>query len=79
MFRNGVLSGEACIREVIAYIVDQELHFYAVPKTTFVQAKHPSFSYCTKFYIHFFEIGKVVKQILELRFPFLDIMKIFRN
>ena len=35
-FRAGVLSGEACIREVAAYLLDKE-HFSGVPPTTMVK------------------------------------------
>jgi hypothetical protein len=41
-FRPGVLSGEACIREVAAYIIDHG-QFSGVPPTTMVEATHDSF------------------------------------
>ena len=41
-FRAGVLSGEACIREVAAYLLDHE-GFSNVPATTMVEATHDSF------------------------------------
>lgn len=41
-FRAGVLSGEACIREVAAYLID-EAGFSGVPPTTMVEASHGSF------------------------------------
>jgi len=40
-FRAGVLSGEACIREVAAYLLDQE-GFSGVPPTTMVETSHSS-------------------------------------
>lgn len=43
-FRPGVLSGEQSIREVAAYLLDQE-HFAGVPATTFVEAIHGSLRY----------------------------------
>ena len=42
-FRTGILSGEACIREVAAYMVDQGL-WADVPQTTFVELTHPCFT-----------------------------------
>ena len=41
-FRAGVLSGEACIREVAAYLLDKD-GFSGVPPTTMVEARHDSF------------------------------------
>ena len=41
-FRKGVLSGEACIREVAAYLLDYH-NFSGVPVTTMVEATHDSF------------------------------------
>ena len=41
-FRNGVLSGEACIREVSAFLLDRD-GFSGVPPTTMVEATHDSF------------------------------------
>ena len=43
-FRNGVLSGEACYREVAAYELDRD-HFSSVPLTTLAEAQHPNFCY----------------------------------
>lgn len=43
-FRPGVLSGESCIREVAAYLLDYK-HFSKVPKTTFVEVVHSSLTY----------------------------------
>jgi len=42
--RKGVLSGEASIREVAAYLLDQG-HFHKVPSTAFVEVIHPSLKY----------------------------------
>ena len=44
-YRAGVLSGEACIWEVAAFLLDTN-HFSSVPPTTFVEAVHSSFKYC---------------------------------
>jgi hypothetical protein len=41
-FRKGVLSGEACIREVVAYMLDH-CSYSGVPATTMVEATHDSF------------------------------------
>ncbi|CAK4628794.1 unnamed protein product [Aphanomyces euteiches] len=43
-FRKGVLSGEACEREVAAYLLDKD-HFAGVPATTLAEIKHPAFKY----------------------------------
>ena len=43
-FRPGVLSGESCIREVAAYLLDRG-HFSGVPATTFVEVVHKSLKY----------------------------------
>jgi hypothetical protein len=43
-FRNGVLSGEACYREVAAFELDKD-HFSSVPFTTLAEAQHPNFCY----------------------------------
>ena len=43
-FRPGVLSGESCIREVAAYLIDRG-HFSDVPSTTFVEVVHSSLKY----------------------------------
>ena len=40
-FRAGVLSGEACIREVAAYLLDKD-GFAGVPPTTMVETTHGS-------------------------------------
>ena len=41
--REGVLPGEACIREVAAYMLDHG-GFCGVPMTTLVECRHPSFN-----------------------------------
>lgn len=41
--REGIVPGEACIREVAAFILDHG-GFSAVPMTTLVEARHPSFN-----------------------------------
>lgn len=41
--RDGVVPGEACIREVAAYLLDKD-GFSGVPMTTLVEAGHPSFN-----------------------------------
>jgi hypothetical protein len=43
-FRPGVLSGESCIREVAAYLLDHK-GFSDVPATTFVEVVHSSLKY----------------------------------
>lgn len=43
-FRPGVLSGESCIREVSAYLLDHE-GFSGVPPTTFVEVVHKSLKF----------------------------------
>ena len=43
-FRPGVLSGESCIREVAAYLLDHQ-HFSDVPPTTFVEVVHHALKY----------------------------------
>lgn len=43
-FRPGVLSGESCIREVAAYLLDRK-HFSDVPVTTFVEVVHRALKY----------------------------------
>ena len=44
--RKGVLSGEACVREIAAYLVDKD-RFSGVPETFLVAISHPSFHYGT--------------------------------
>ena len=42
--RRGILSGEACERELAAYLLDRD-HFAGVPATSLVEARHPVFQY----------------------------------
>lgn len=42
-FRAGVLSGEATVRELAAYLLDSE-HFSSVPPTTLVAVTHETFN-----------------------------------
>ena len=41
--REGILSGEAAIREVAACLIDED-NFYSVPPTTFIELLHPYFT-----------------------------------
>lgn len=41
--RKGIAPGEACIREVAAFLLDHD-GFAGVPMTTFVEARHPAFN-----------------------------------
>lgn len=38
--RKGIFSGEACLREVAAYLIDAEKHFIGVPFTCLVDIRH---------------------------------------
>ena len=40
-----MLSGELCIREVAAYLLDKDQNFSGVPYTTFVEIVHHSLKY----------------------------------
>jgi hypothetical protein len=40
--REGIAPGEACIREVAAFLLDRD-GFAGVPQTTLVEARHPAF------------------------------------
>jgi len=40
--REGIVPGEACMREVAAYLLDRD-GFAGVPMTTLVEARHPTF------------------------------------
>ena len=42
--RAGVIPGEACYREVAAYLLDHQ-QFAGVPMTTLTESRHPSFNY----------------------------------
>jgi phosphatidylinositol 4-kinase type 2 len=47
-FRKGVLSGEACVREVVAYMLDTRppsKGYSCVPPTAFVELMHHYFKY----------------------------------
>jgi hypothetical protein len=48
-FRPGVLSGEATIREVAAYLLDHD-HFSGVPYTELVAVAHDSFKASSQLY-----------------------------
>jgi phosphatidylinositol 4-kinase type 2 len=41
--RAGIVPGEACMREVAAYLLDKD-GFSGVPMTTLVEARHPAFN-----------------------------------
>jgi len=41
--REGIVPGEACMREVAAYLLDKD-GFSGVPMTTLVEARHPAFN-----------------------------------
>jgi len=43
LLREGVVPGEACIREVAAFMLDHS-GFSGVPMTTLVEARHPTFN-----------------------------------
>jgi hypothetical protein len=43
-FKPGILSGESCIRECAAYLIDHG-HFSDVPPTVFVEVVHGSLKY----------------------------------
>jgi hypothetical protein len=43
VLREGIIPGEACIREVAAYLLDHG-GFSGVPMTTLVEASHPTFN-----------------------------------
>jgi hypothetical protein len=42
--RAGIQPGEACLREVAAYLLDHK-NFSGVPMTTLVEARHPAFNH----------------------------------
>jgi len=42
--RAGIKPGEACLREVAAYLLDDK-GFSGVPMTTLIEARHPAFNY----------------------------------
>lgn len=41
--RAGIVPGEACVREVAAFLLDHD-NFSSVPNTTLVEARHPAFN-----------------------------------
>ncbi|CEG40159.1 Phosphatidylinositol kinase (PIK-F) [Plasmopara halstedii] len=54
--RRGILSGEACERELAAYILDKD-HFAGVPATSLVESRHPVFNYSSSAGALYFKIG----------------------
>ena len=42
--KNGILSGEACVREIAAYLMDKN-GFSGVPETVLAAVSHPSFQF----------------------------------
>jgi hypothetical protein len=85
--RNGILSGEAAVREVAAYLLDHE-RFANVPRTTRVEAIHDAFCYnvgprvpkagSLQEFVHFDEMsGDLAPQIFDVdqvhRIALLDI------
>ena len=40
-----MLSGEACIREAAAYLIDKSSPMRSVPPTVFIESAHPSYCY----------------------------------
>ncbi|CAI5739625.1 unnamed protein product [Hyaloperonospora brassicae] len=56
--RRGILSGEACERELAAYILDKD-HFAGVPATSLVEARHPVFNYTAGVGALHFKIGSL--------------------
>ena len=61
-FRAGVLSGEACIREVAAYLLDNG-GFSGVPPTTMVENAHNSFR---RFKVSNFKIVSECKDYIDM-------------
>ncbi|TYZ58295.1 hypothetical protein PybrP1_003781 [[Pythium] brassicae (nom. inval.)] len=55
--RRGILSGEACERELAAYLLDKD-HFAGVPATSLVEARHPVFKYGDAG-AHHFKVGSL--------------------
>lgn len=55
--RPGIDPGEACIREVAAFLCDRD-HFLGVPATTLVEARHPAFCY---------DVGKEIMKLGSLQ------------
>ncbi|OWZ05609.1 Phosphatidylinositol 3 and 4-kinase [Phytophthora megakarya] len=56
--RRGILSGEACERELAAYILDKD-HFAGVPATSLVESRHPVFNYAGSTGVLYFKVGSL--------------------
>eukprot|EP00644_Phytophthora_capsici_P008752 jgi/Phyca11/546347/estExt2_Genewise1Plus.C_PHYCAscaffold_200517 len=56
--RRGILSGEACERELAAYILDKD-HFAGVPATSLVESRHPVFNYAGSAGSLHFKVGSL--------------------
>ncbi|KAG7380346.1 Phosphatidylinositol 4-kinase type 2-beta [Phytophthora pseudosyringae] len=56
--RRGILSGEACERELAAYILDKD-HFAGVPATSLVESRHPVFNYAGSAGALHFKVGSL--------------------
>ncbi|KAL7680446.1 putative phosphatidylinositol 3-/4-kinase, catalytic domain, Ubiquitin domain-containing protein [Plasmopara halstedii] len=82
--RRGILSGEACERELAAYILDKD-HFAGVPATSLVESRHPVFNYSSSAGALYFKIGSfqefvrhddVVSDLAPNQFPTHQVHKI---
>ncbi|KAG3221256.1 hypothetical protein PC129_g8005 [Phytophthora cactorum] len=56
--RRGILSGEACERELAAYVLDKD-HFAGVPATSLVESRHPVFNYAGSAGALHFKVGSL--------------------
>ncbi|CAH0477556.1 unnamed protein product [Peronospora belbahrii] len=56
--RRGILSGEACERELAAYMLDKD-HFAGVPATSLVESRHPVFNYTGSAGALHFKVGSL--------------------
>ncbi|KAL3658396.1 hypothetical protein V7S43_016532 [Phytophthora oleae] len=56
--RRGILSGEACERELAAYILDKD-HFAGVPATSLIESRHPVFNYAGSAGALHFKVGSL--------------------
>ncbi|KAE9030265.1 hypothetical protein PR003_g12317 [Phytophthora rubi] len=56
--RRGILSGEACERELAAYLLDKD-HFAGVPATSLVESRHPVFNYAGSAGALHFKVGSL--------------------
>ncbi|ETL26799.1 hypothetical protein F442_20099 [Phytophthora nicotianae P10297] len=56
--RRGILSGEACERELAAYVLDKD-HFAGVPATSLVESRHPVFNYSGSADALHFKVGSL--------------------